>query len=1077
MRGKTKGLILLAVLFVSSVSSGSVELAGEGFIPEPNQEITVQIQTDTLLFCMGLIITVTGDANITGAVSTADCNIYGWDPDWPTDPYIDPEGWLYISGVSWEGQAEGVVGYLKFRYNSGEVTVSIIEGDAYDANCEPVPISDKTLVFGEPDPNDYGKEGESPSQDIIIDENIPATAESPNDVNIPFSSYWQNKLADRQKHLMRCPADENGGKEVFKKTDWQERTQFKGDGGGPMLLDGEPNIIEINSDITTNQIWTANNIYWVTAPINVQALLVIEPNTMVIFGYDCGLFVNNGGTLISKGTPDEPIIYTCDFLYFEYPEYISYYWYYFLYYYEDWYYFCPIYIEKTASPATTIMYNFIEGANYGILTDNISLDTPIENNYLFGNFYGIFEYGTKHTDIRNNLCFFNDVSGIDVNLADVNGVADANSVITIENNTCDTYQYYGITVHGVSDGNNIGTVMLINNIVSESYIYGLNLVDGYMYAIVSNTGYYDNTYYGGANKNWDFNEYNPVEANEFPYIFGEKPYENHYLIQSCPFIDAGLQYVEETLLVGKATDIYGLPDCNKIDIGFHYPNWDYSNAGWTSLMADLNNDFIVDYKDLEIFADYWLSPFDFEDFTILANEWRKTTETVEPNIQIDIYGDGSNGYVEVGISNYGLLNTCQAFLLVDGQYEDNLFGFQDDQHALVNVAALGSGPHQFKVISMDSNSRITCSHIKEAEFDSPFNYTACNYAYEVNKPLYFCAYVQDDANVIVKAVDDENNVLWMATYADGNVNGFVPAAITGTYTIDQLVFEKNPAGGMLLMDEGESSSSVSLSVTPSFDPKNIWTDVRALIVTPDPSLNILDAEPQKVVKNAFTANNIKYYELKESQATSYNMAWFAQNRNIQYLYINAHGNYKPPMCVALRTCIKLSDGTFVSFNRSDFEPNYIPSWCDELYVLYENRGSIFSMGFHTLKFAHFDGCYSGRLQFSGGRLIEGPWDNTELAFDFPNDMALALGIIGDEESVSFYQGWYVDICPGDFSSSMYSKFTGNEWRNLHDGYTFYESLLFAILQDNQKDPACQTFPSNHLRLFGGGLLFYIEGLE
>jgi alpha-tubulin suppressor-like RCC1 family protein len=123
-------------------------------VNEPNSgdEVTVQIYTDTPLFCMGLIITVMGDANITGAVSTADCNEYGWDPDWPTDPYIDPEGWLYISGVSWEGQAEGVVGYLKFRYNSGEVTVSIIEGDAFDAYCEPALISGEILTFGA-DPN------------------------------------------------------------------------------------------------------------------------------------------------------------------------------------------------------------------------------------------------------------------------------------------------------------------------------------------------------------------------------------------------------------------------------------------------------------------------------------------------------------------------------------------------------------------------------------------------------------------------------------------------------------------------------------------------------------------------------------------------------------------------------------------------------------------------------------------------------------------------------------------------------------------------------------------------------------
>jgi hypothetical protein len=123
--------------------------------PEPNEEVTVQIYSDAPLFCMGLFITITGDAEITDAISTADCNEYGWDPDWPTDPYIDPdEGWLYVSGVKWEGGAEGVVGYFKFRYNSGQVSVSIMEDSAaYDSDCEPVGFSTQALMF-ESDPNE-----------------------------------------------------------------------------------------------------------------------------------------------------------------------------------------------------------------------------------------------------------------------------------------------------------------------------------------------------------------------------------------------------------------------------------------------------------------------------------------------------------------------------------------------------------------------------------------------------------------------------------------------------------------------------------------------------------------------------------------------------------------------------------------------------------------------------------------------------------------------------------------------------------------------------------------------------------
>ena len=86
------------------------------------------------------------------------------------------------------------------------------------------------------------------------------------------------------------------------------------------------------------------------------------------------------------------------------------------------------------------------------------LDHPIENNYLSGNFYGIFEGGTRHTDIINNLCFYNFGIGIEVYLPDENGIGDANSHILIQNNTCDMFQNQGIYIHGVIRTKGIGTM-------------------------------------------------------------------------------------------------------------------------------------------------------------------------------------------------------------------------------------------------------------------------------------------------------------------------------------------------------------------------------------------------------------------------------------------------------------------------------------------------------------------------------------------------------------------------------------------------------------------------------------------
>ena len=131
--------------------------------------------------------------------------------------------------------------------------------------------------------------------------------------------------------------------------------------GEEMQLDSEGGIVEVYSDITTNQIWTSNNIYYIGNSIQVQALLVIEPGTTLWLDNECGLFVNNGGTLISAGTPDNPIIYTSVY---EEPDWADFY--------------CAIYVEKTASPATKITYNQVEFAEAAITTDNIKLNTPIQ---------------------------------------------------------------------------------------------------------------------------------------------------------------------------------------------------------------------------------------------------------------------------------------------------------------------------------------------------------------------------------------------------------------------------------------------------------------------------------------------------------------------------------------------------------------------------------------------------------------------------------------------------------------------------------------------------------------------------
>jgi len=151
---RSVSVFLFVVVLNTFVQGASISFLGEGYIPQPNEEVTVYLHTDTPLLSLGAMGSVSGDATITGAMSDADCDDYGWDPGWTGNPYIDDaNGWVNFCGVSWARDANNVIGYFTFIYHGGQVVVSI-DGEAYDANAELVPFTENTLVFGEPDPND-----------------------------------------------------------------------------------------------------------------------------------------------------------------------------------------------------------------------------------------------------------------------------------------------------------------------------------------------------------------------------------------------------------------------------------------------------------------------------------------------------------------------------------------------------------------------------------------------------------------------------------------------------------------------------------------------------------------------------------------------------------------------------------------------------------------------------------------------------------------------------------------------------------------------------------------------------------
>jgi hypothetical protein len=825
-----------------------------------------------------------------------------------------------------------------------------------------------------------------------------------------------------------------------------------------MLLSGfwelTENIIEINSDITTNQIWTADNVYYITAPISVQALLVIEPGTVVEFTYaPIYITVENGGTLISAGTPDKPIIYTCDFLY---PDSIGYYFFY-IGYQGPWYYY-TIYIDETASPSTTVTYSFMEGAYVGILTNNITLEHSIENNYLAGNYYGISEYGTRHTDIINNMCLNNYIAGIDVDLGDVNGMGDSNSFINIINNTCDSSFYWGIGVHGVANQEQAGGVFLNNNIVSESGGYGQVLADGWLYFIIANTGYFGNGYYDGGDRYGyeEWQEYNPVYEYVMPYVMGDSPMDWCYLRQDCAFMNASNNYIEQTRLVGKSTDINGFPDSNKTDLGFHYPNWQFSNAGdGNTLESDLNRDGIVNFIDFASLAADWPDVNDIYDLDTMADDWLKTAN-IHPNVEIIISGDSNNGYVDVGTTGYSV-NTLRSFLLVDGQYAGEIMFYDDEQLFHLDTSALSTGPHELKVISINDENEITCSNLAQIDLNCPFRYCVANENYMQNQPYYFGSFYHGSDNINVKVYDEDNILVWSQTYPAQNVNGYIPSSITSRDDLDKIVFESTASG-----------ASVSTSLSIIFIPWLVPSNIRALILLPDAELNEGSKNIVEAVEQAFEYRNVPCYKLKLKNASYQNLKWFALNRNIEYIYFNGHGNYLVGQIgydgIVRRTKIKLSDGTVVSAKQSDFGPGGAPPWCEKLPGTLENTmHSMTGIYFvHGLKFVYFESCFSGLLRLtSDNRLVLSDQGSSGLPDGPQSDMSWAMGNMPD----SFYQGWREKCDNG----TPFSNFSIYEWNHLRDGESIYYSLYdtiqdMAMVQDQER--ATQTF-----RIYGLGDMF------
>lgn len=998
MDSKGKRLVLAAFLYLFFscwTFAGTITLSTDIELPapdpDPNQVITVWINADAPLIYMNITLRLTGDYTITGVMDAVDQADYGWTTPFFLSSEINLEDKSVTLQAFQMSPNTGTIGYFKFRCNSGRVSVAmdttqstaLYWGQTFTLSEEPIVVGEYTLPPVLPDTSPVP----------VLLENGVILPGPPRSVQPPLS----------------CPASS----------------------GVPMAAASSLPVIDVIDDITENQVWTADNVYYILGHIEVQALLVIEPGTTIIFCETCGLYVNNGGCLISQGTPDNVITYTPDFLYFLYPDDIGYYW--------EWigssntYYFCAIYLLETASPASVVSYNFIEGAYGGIALENITLNTPIENNFLFGNSRGIYQTGPKLTDVRNNLCFYNDVAGIEIFMSDPNGTVNGNTVLNIEQNTCDSFQYYGIVVFGSEDPNQVPTVHFTNNLVSNSYWYGIAM-DSNLWFTSSHNGYAANRF----NKSDDFLEVSPAFADDMPYNY-------HFLPQDCNFIDAGSTFIELTSLLGTTTDANSLPDTGMVDIGFHYNDWTYTGQSETNAWLE----------DVLTISEYWLTytPYDpnspayldpnlydpnfvsyggdwnndgfvdMADFAILSQNW-KQYEDYNLTLSFDQTPDSVTGDLTITLNTMDPAIT-QTLLFLDGQFICRLDTFMDEPDSItLDTRLYRNGEHSFKVIAVvDEN--IVQSPPTAIMVNNMLSCLTLPKGFTPGKEYRIAGISNED--YIVQLYDEITETFTFAADCNDGLAMCIPAsAFTteyGAYSlkIGRYVEEQSSGAGSTGVQDNINAEYDRL-LAKEFDKTDMAYNNEVKIVISIGSEDMEYAKEQ-CTRAVFTAAYLKQYRpilLSYDNCTMDNLKFCLNLPKVKMWYHVSHGNDRLPSIFGyypVRQVISTKNGNLFSYLRKDFG-SAVPADYESM-GKHEKAHSLPELGIPKIKltWVQFNACSSASTT------------------QFPE----TLGIIPRTNNYGVFIGWKKPLPKYDVLIK-YIAYEEELWKILKTGY----SLDYAV---------------------------------
>jgi len=146
--------IVLGLCCAAKATVVSLKDEGSTITATPGQAIVLELEADGLLSAFDAIASFTGDATITGAMSSADSIDYGWPVvfgNWINPIYHTNS--VEIGAETLGDHAPGDIGYVEITYGSGAVIVSVACGNSIPLGLwGPLPDCSSVVLTIVPEP-------------------------------------------------------------------------------------------------------------------------------------------------------------------------------------------------------------------------------------------------------------------------------------------------------------------------------------------------------------------------------------------------------------------------------------------------------------------------------------------------------------------------------------------------------------------------------------------------------------------------------------------------------------------------------------------------------------------------------------------------------------------------------------------------------------------------------------------------------------------------------------------------------------------------------------------------------------